>query len=348
MDWIPQVGFEGPLISFVDGLLDTFYPAPVNVRECQNWIDRQLAAGVGPFPCRAFTEAVMDRGLSVAPKVNFVDEGVPFPLIATDNEPTSSLFAYCAEGAEVWKYTMLSALQQRIITTGLLTTDESTPSTRAAFTRLGLGGGAMNAHWLRPAVNGLKLCHIADAANRIGDAKPASLRDELEVRICRTLSPLNVVPFPSPRKFTHTLDGRQYLDLGERPEIQKLFAAVHHRHLRRTEEGVPLPARWFERMRPGYSPEDCERALQTYANARVLIISKEFPDRLPLPVDGAVPRAPVVTQDQAPQEVVVSLAVLRALNATVVSRQQWASETRFCLRTDHPCWWAWPDPVDTF
>lgn len=345
MTWVPETGFNGPLVGFLEALLSDYYPGSVSARECQNWIDRELRAGIGPFPCRAFSAAVCDSRISVAPKVNFFEDGLPFPVISTDNEPTSSLFAYCRETSAVWRQTMLSALQTGTVTTGLLTTASSSASTRERFARLGLGGGAMNQHRLRVAASGLKLCHIADASDGLESAQPTSLLDELEVRICRTLSPLNVFPFPSPRKYIHRLNGREHSDLGEEPEIQRLFAAVLHRHFDRSDDGRELPAKWFERMRPGYGADAGDRALRTFKDASVEFTP--WRSRIDARLVSArsttapVPEAPRVqpaTAPDVPAQVRVNLDTLARLNVFVHENPQTASETKFCLRTDHLGW----------
>lgn len=330
--WDAGAGFRGPLIEFLDALLKQFYPPAASVRLYQAWLHRELSAGVGPFPCRSFAAAVCDERLRIAPKVNFFHEGLPFPVIATDNEATSSLFAACRAGDDIWGHTILSALQERVITTGLLTDKKSTPETRTQFSRLGLNKGAMNQHGLRLSTLGLKLCHIANASNYLEAARPNSLKDELEVRICRTLSPLNVFPFPDIRKFAHHLEGRKIEDLGECPDVQTLFAAVLHRHLQRFEEGQELPGIWFVRTRPGYGSDAYEEALRRFDDATVEILP------LGIEADRAQPSFRPEGGDQVPRALVVSLATIQRLDELVRTRAKTASESKFVLKTDRAGW----------
>ncbi|MDB4710747.1 hypothetical protein OAF16_03355 [Flavobacteriales bacterium] len=90
----------------------------------------------------------------------------------------------------------------------------------------------MNNYKRRPALSGLKLCHILDAGQNIENKLS---ENQLLERAFRCLNPINIFPFPQ-NKYIHYLDGIQYSDLGEEDEIQELFAALIQLHFFKSDD----------------------------------------------------------------------------------------------------------------
>jgi len=225
--WDPERGFAGPLIEFLKDIDRRFVPEPAVMEAAQGWLCRELEKAQGPFPCRHFSSR---SGFKLAPKVNFfssVEHDLPFDVIASDNECSSSLYAALRAGVKLERMSMLEALQRGIIKTGILTREKSTDSSRRRFVEHGIRAD-MNRHPMRIALHNLTLCHLADAADRVSNLEWASREDELRARIFRSLSPLNVFPFPHPSSraggYIQRLGSGQDTDLGGTPEFQHFIA----------------------------------------------------------------------------------------------------------------------------
>jgi hypothetical protein len=146
---------------------------------------------------------------------------VPFDVIASDNEANASFYSSLLGGKpfNVQNMTILQALQG-LIKVGILRAGECPNIERSAFRHNSIQT-TMNNSPLRPALENLQLDHIFDAAQNF--SAPFG-QAQLKERCFRLLSPLNVFPFPSSRKYLHYLDNTQTPHgVGGTPQGQNAF-----------------------------------------------------------------------------------------------------------------------------
>lgn len=283
MSWKQDYTYEGYIIDFLNSLLEEFYPNTAIVSKAQNWLIEQLKLKEGPFTIRHAKDIrdIVGRKGVIKPRYyfsnDFSKQNISFDIIASDNESTSSFYTLLLNGYEGFATkTMMEMLQTKIYT-GILKKKETPKIELEAFSKNNIKSG-MNNHKQRPALSGLKLCHILDAGKNI---KNNFSENQLLERAFKCLNPINVFPFPKPRKkdagYFHYLDGIHYSDLGEDNEIQKLFAALIQLHFLKSDNliiqnSITKYYQYLNKKTP--SKEACEEIVTRYEDKVVKIVSK--------------------------------------------------------------------------
>lgn len=238
MSWKPDESYEGSLVEFLWSLLDDFYPERGIITRAQNWLIDQLNLKEGPFTIRHAKDIrdIVRREGVLKPRYYFSNDfeglNVGFDIIASDNESTSSLYSILLEDYEDFSNKTIKELLQTKIFSGILKKERTPQIELDAFAKNKIKTG-MNNYNKRPALSGLKLCHILDSGKNIENE--VSEKQLLE-RAFRCLNPINIFPFPSSKKYKHYLDGIPYSDLGEEVEIQELFAALIQLHFFKSDD----------------------------------------------------------------------------------------------------------------
>jgi hypothetical protein len=237
MSWKPDELYEGLLVEFLRSLLEDYYPDTGIITRAQNWLIDQLKLKKGPFAIRHAKDLrdIVGRKGVVKPRYYFSNDfqelNVGFDIIASDNESTSSFYSLLLEDHKDFSNKTMKEMLQTKIFSGILRKQNTPQIELDAFSENEIKSG-MNDSKLRPALSGLKLCHILDAGKNIENKVS---ENQLLERAFRCLNPINIFPFPN-NKYIHYLDGLQYSDLGEENEIQELFAALIQLHFFKSDD----------------------------------------------------------------------------------------------------------------
>lgn len=282
MSWKQDYTYEGNIVDFLNSLLEDFYPSTAIASKAQNWLIDQLKIKDGPFTIRHAKDIrdIVKRKGVIKPRYyfsnDFIKQNISFDIIASDNEPTSSFYTLLLNGYEGFATkTMMEMLQTKIYT-GILKKKETPTIELDAFSKYNIKSG-MNNYKQRPALLGLKLCHILDAGKNIENNFS---ENQLLERAFKCLNPINIFPFPKPRVkdsgYFHYLDGIQYSDLGEDNEIQKLFAALIQLHFLKSknliiQNTITKYYQYLNKKAP--SIIDCQEVVKRHKNKTVKIVA---------------------------------------------------------------------------
>lgn len=287
MSWKPDESFEGLIVEFLRSLLEDFYPDTGIISRTQNWLIDQLNLKEGPFTIRLAKDVreLVGREGVTKPRYYFSSDfkslNVGFDIIASDNESTSSLYSLLLEGYEDFTNKTMKEMLQTKIFSGILRKKETPQIELDAFFKNNIKSG-MNNYNRRPALSGLKLCHILDAGQNIENKVS---ENQLLERAFRCLNPINIFPFPKPNKkaggYFHYLDGIRYSDLGEDNEIQELFAALIQLHFFKSDdlyviESIKIYYQYLNKEVP--SVKSCEAIVAKFKNIIVKIESVKSVD----------------------------------------------------------------------
>lgn len=280
MSWKPNESFEGLLVEFLRSLLEDFYPETKIIARSQNWLIDQLELREGPFVIRHASDLrdIVGREGVLKPRYYFSDDfgerNIGFDIIASDNESTSSFYTLLLANYEDFTHRTMKEMLQTKIFSGILKRNKTPQIELDAFARNQIKSG-MNNYELRPALSGLKLCHILDAGRNIENQVS---ENQLLERAFRCLNPINIFPFPKPDKYTHYIDGTIYPDLGEVNIIQKLFAALIQIHFFKSDDfnvkkSIEIYYQYLNLEVP--SLESCEAIISNFKDSVVKIEVKQ-------------------------------------------------------------------------
>jgi len=234
--WDKDKGYEGNLINFLENILENYYPKREALESAQDWLINEIKEGKGPFPIRHVANCIHSN-LRLSPKVNYFSKSdypeLPFDIIASDNEACSSFFANLRDPSfKIGESSILNLLQTGIIKTGSKNKNLKTESIQY-FNKLNIKLDKNNSSF-KVSKDNLEVCHIADAGKIEDEAidKKINFKSELEIRIYRLLSPLNVFPFPFHKHYSYFFNGEgsnlilKKNNPGGDRNIQILFAAL--------------------------------------------------------------------------------------------------------------------------
>ena len=204
--WNPAVGFEGTLLDLLEAMLP-YCPRDVSrLESIQSWLVRQLEVPEQVMACRIFSDEREPRA-SVRGHDCWIPGGRPF--FATDNELTAALFGLTRRPDIQFdsRMSLLEHLRREDspLTLGFLGNKDNSAHAYSVIKRhleecFGIRRIGMATVDPLRTEQSVQLAHMSNAADGILPQAGGSTASEIDLRVFRSLTPLNVFPFPAGRK----------------------------------------------------------------------------------------------------------------------------------------------------